>query len=140
MDDFLRATHNTVKDNDAKALSTKMGLPHVSLLQRSNPDDDAHHLTIEHLYGILLHSGDMRPLAALADEFGFDLVARQKPAAQELTSAALHMNAEVADVMRLVTNIIDRGFATQSDRADAAREISEAVESLVVVKVSLGAA
>lgn len=140
MDDFLRATHNTVKDNDAKVLAAKMGLPHVSLLQRSNPDDDAHRLTVEHLYGILLHSGDMRPLAALADEFGFDLVAREKPAAQELTSAALHMNAEVADVMRLVTNIIDRGFATQSDRADAAREISEAVESLVVVKVSLGAA
>ncbi|MAD27127.1 Rha family transcriptional regulator [Halopseudomonas aestusnigri] len=140
MDDFLRATHNTVKDNDAKVLAAKMGLPHVSLLQRSNPDDDAHRLTVEHLYGILLHSGDMRPLEALADEFGFDLVAREKPAAQELTSAALHMNAEVADVMRLVTNIIDRGFATQSDRADAAREISEAVESLVVVKVSLGAA
>jgi len=140
MDDFLRATHNAVKDNDAKVLAAKMGLPHVSLLQRSNPDDDAHRLTVEHLYGILLHSGDMRPLEALADEFGFDLVAREKPAAQELTSAALHMNAEVADVMRLVTNIIDRGFATQSDRADAAREISEAVESLVVVKVSLGAA
>ncbi|MED5492697.1 MAG: phage regulatory CII family protein [Pseudomonadota bacterium] len=140
MDDFLRATHNTVKDNDAKVLAAKMGLPHVSLLQRSNPDDDAHRLTVEHLYGILLHSGDMRPLVALADDFGFDLVAREKPAAQELTSAALHMNAEVADVMRLVTNIIDRGFATQSDRADAAREISEAVESLVVVKVSLGAA
>ena len=140
MDDFLRATHNTVKDNDAKVLAAKMGLPHVSLLQRSNPDDDAHRLTVEHLYGILLHSGDMRPLAALAADFGFDLVAREKPAAQELTSAALHMNAEVADVMRLVTNIIDRGFATQSDRADAAREISEAVESLVVVKVSLGAA
>jgi hypothetical protein len=140
MDDFLRATHNAVKDNDAKVLAAKMGLPHVSLLQRSNPDDDAHRLTVEHLYGILLHSGDMRPLEALADEFGFDLVAREKPAAQELTSAALHMNAEVADVMRLVANIIDRGFATQSDRADAAREISEAVESLVVVKVSLGAA
>lgn len=43
MDKFLRACHDAVKDNEAKSLSAKMGVPHVSLLQRSNPDNDAHH-------------------------------------------------------------------------------------------------
>lgn len=140
MDEVLRAVHETVLDAGPKELAHRMGTSHTSLLNRVNPNDDTHRLNLEQFLQILALSGDMRPLEALADEFGFDLVAREKPAAQELTSAALHMNAEVADVMRLVTNIIDRGFATQSDRADAAREISEAVESLVVVKVSLGAA
>ncbi|MEC7472911.1 MAG: phage regulatory CII family protein [Pseudomonadota bacterium] len=133
MDDFLRATHNTVKDNDAKVLAAKMGLPHVSLLQRSNPDDDAHRLTVEHLYGILLHSGDMRPLAALADAFGFDLVAREKPAAQELTSALLHMSAEVADVTRAVTDALDDGRISQIERQKILREAGEARQSIDVL-------
>jgi phosphomannomutase len=133
MDDFLRATHNTVKDNDAKALSTKMGLPHVSLLQRSNPDDDAHHLTIEHLYGILLHSGDMRPLEALADAFGFELVAKEKSPAKELTNALLHMSAEVADVTRAVTDALDDGRVSQIERQKILREAGEAKQSIDVL-------
>lgn len=81
MEDFLRACHDTIKDNEPKRLAAKMGLPHVSLLQRSNPDNDAHHLTIEHLYGVMLHTGDLRPLHALADEFGQALVGRDAVAA-----------------------------------------------------------
>lgn len=60
MEDFLRATQSAVLDHEAKTLAAKMGVPHVSLLQRANPDNDAHHLTIEHLFGILLHTGDTR--------------------------------------------------------------------------------
>src|SRR5690554_7470943 len=85
MEDFLRATQAAVLDNEAKVLATKMGLPHVSLLQRANPDNDSHNLTIQHLFGILLHSGDMRPLRALADAFGFDLVSREAVTAKDLS-------------------------------------------------------
>src|SRR3990167_7444261 len=94
MEDFLRSCHDAIKDNEPKSLAAKMGLPHVSLLQRSNPDNDAHHLTIEHLYGVLLHTGDLRPLRALAAEFGLELVSKDQEAATTLTSALLHMSAE----------------------------------------------
>lgn len=63
MEDFLRACHTTVKESGAEELAGKMCMAHVSLLQRSNPDNAGHHLTIEHLFGILLHTGDMRPLS-----------------------------------------------------------------------------
>ena len=50
MEQFLRACHDAVKDAEPKRLASQMGLPHVSLLQRANPDNDAHKLTINHLY------------------------------------------------------------------------------------------
>jgi len=133
MEDFLRATQSAVLDHEAKTLAAKMGVPHVSLLQRANPDNDAHHLTIEHLFGILLHTGDMRPLEALADAFGFELVAKERPKSEQLSTAVLHMHAEVADVTRAVTAALEDGHVSQTEKALIKREIGEAQKSLDVL-------
>jgi len=133
MEDFLRATQSAVLDHEAKTLAAKMGVPHVSLLQRANPDNDAHHLTIEHLFGILLHTGDMRPLEALADSFGFELVAKERPKSEQLSTAVLHMHAEVADVTRAVTAALEDGHVSQTEKALIKREIGEAQKSLDVL-------
>lgn len=140
MEDFLRATQSAVLDHEAKSLAAKMGVPHVSLLQRANPDNDAHHLTIEHLFGILLHTGDMRPLEALADAFGFELVAKEQPKAEQLTTAVLHMHSEVADVTRAVTAALEDGHVSQTEKALIKREIGEAQKSLNVLVESVKAA
>lgn len=140
MEDFLRATQSAVLDHEAKTLAAKMGVPHVSLLQRANPDNDAHHLTIEHLFGILLHTGDMRPLEALADAFGFELVAKEQPKAEQLTTAVLHMHSEVADVTRAVTAALEDGHVSQTEKALIKREIAEAQQSLDVLIESVKAA
>lgn len=140
MEDFLRSCHDAIKDNEPKSLAAKMGLPHVSLLQRSNPDNDAHHLTIEHLFGLLLHTGDMRPLKALAAEFGFDLQAKEQHAAKSLTNALLHMSAEVADVTRAVTDALEDGHVSQIEKATIKRELAGARESLDVLEASVKAA
>jgi len=137
MEDFLRATQSAVLDHEAKSLAAKMGVPHVSLLQRANPDNDAHHLTIEHLFGILLHTGDMRPLSALAEAFGFSLVAKEHVASQSLSGAVLHMHAEVADVTRAVTSALEDGHVSQTEKALIKREIVEAVKSLDVLRESV---
>lgn len=133
MEDFLRATQSAVLDHEAKTLAAKMGVPHVSLLQRANPDNDAHHLTIEHLFGILLHTGDMRPLEALAEAFGFELVAKERPKSEQLSTAVLHMHAEVADVTRAVTAALEDGHVSQTEKALIKREIGEAQKSLDVL-------
>lgn len=140
MEDFLRACRDAVKDNEPKDLAAKMGLPHVSLLQRANPDDDAHRLTVEHLFGILLHAKDMRPLQALAAEFGYELVAKAVVEAKNLTSALLHMSAEVADVTRAVTNALDDGHVSQTEKHLIKRELAGARESLEVLEASVKAA
>ncbi|WP_061238207.1 phage regulatory CII family protein [Ectopseudomonas composti] len=140
MDDFLRACHDAVKDADAKRLAADMGLPHVSLLQRANPDNDAHKLTINHLFQILTHSGDMRPLQALAAEFGYELVAKEAVAAQNLPQAVLHMHAEVADVTKSVTDALEDGRVSSTEKALIKREIAGARKALDVLEQSVKAA
>ncbi len=133
MQTFLRACHDTVKDAGAEALAGKMGLPHVSLLQRANPDNDSHKLTINHLYQILLHTRDMRPLRALAHEFGFDLVAREIPPTTCLAQATLGMASEVADVTKAAIDALGDGVITRMEAVRIEREAEEAIQRINVV-------
>ncbi|ATR83040.1 Rha family transcriptional regulator [Pseudomonas defluvii] len=140
MDKFLRACHDAVKDNDAKTLSAKMGVPHVSLLQRANPDNDAHHLTIEHLFGILLHTEDMRPLKALADSFGFDLVAKEAPVPKALTAAMISVGKEVAELTIAVHVALEDNHVSQIEKAQISKEIDHVRKSLDEMAASVKAA
>ncbi|MEE3636511.1 phage regulatory CII family protein [Pseudomonas sp. AL 58] len=140
MDKFLRACHDAVKDNEAKTLSAKMGVPHVSLLQRANPDNDAHHLTIEHLFGILLHTEDMRPLKALADSFGFDLVAKDAPVPKALTAAMISVGKEVAELTIAVHVALEDNHVSQIEKAQISKEIDHVRKSLDEMASSVKAA
>ncbi|RON43519.1 Rha family transcriptional regulator [Pseudomonas frederiksbergensis] len=140
MEDFLRACQSAVLDNEAKALAAKMGVPHVGLLQRANPDNDAHHLTVEHLFGILLHTGDMRPLLALANEFSFDLVAKSAPEPQALTKSLINVGKEVADLTIAVHEALDDEHISTFEKALIRQEINHVRQSLDVMDASVKAA
>lgn len=140
MEDFLRACQSAVLDNEAKTLAGKMGVPHVSLLQRANPDNDAHHLTVEHLFGILLHTGDMRPLRALAEEFGFQLVSRVAPEPQALTSSLINVGKEIADLTIAVHEALGDSHINQFEKAQIRVEIDHVRKSLDVMDSSVKAA
>ncbi len=140
MESFLRACHDAVKDAEAKKLATLMNMPHVSLLQRANPDNDAHWMNVKHLYALLLHSGDMRPLAALADEFGFDLVAKATPAPQALTASLINVGKEVADLTIAVHEALDDNHVSTFEKALIRQEIDHVRKSLDVMDASVRAA
>ncbi len=140
MEDFLRACHTTIKERGAEELAGKMCMAHVSLLQRSNPDNAAHHLTIEHLYGILLHTQDMRPLMTLADLFGFELVAKVAPEPKALTASLIHVGKEVADLTIAIHEALDDSHVSTSEKADIITEIVHVRESLSVLESSVKAA
>ncbi|WP_095143453.1 phage regulatory CII family protein [Pseudomonas sp. Irchel s3b6] len=140
MEDFLRACHDVVKDADTKKLATLMNMPPVSLLQRANPDNDGHWMNVKHLYALLLHSSDMRPLAALADEFCFDLVFREKPPAKPLMVALGHLSAECGDVGRLIFDAAEDNHISQHEKAQGEKAILEAIDALQILRESLKAA
>ena len=140
MEDFLRACQNSVLDNEAKTLAASMGVAHVSLLQRANPDNDAHHLTVEHLYGILLHTGDMRPLRALASEFGFDLVRKTAPEARGLTSSLAEVGKEVAELTIAVHAALEDSRVNSFEKSRIRQEIHHVRASLDVMDASVKAA
>lgn len=137
MEDFLRACHTTIKESGAEELAGKMCMAHVSLLQRSNPDNAAHHLTIEHLFGVLLHTGDMRPLAALAGQFGFDLVKKEAPAPMALTASMMHVGKEIADLTLAVHGALDDGRVTQIEKQAIRKEIEHVRHELNVMEQSV---
>ena len=137
MDEFLRACQSAVLDNEAKVLAGQMGVPHVSLLQRANPDNDAHHLTIEHLFGVLLHTGDMRPLAALADQFGFALVKKEAPAPKALTASMMQVGKEIADLTIAVHSALSDGHVKQIEKQAIRKEIEHVRNELNVMEASV---
>jgi hypothetical protein len=140
MEDFLRSCQSAVLDNEAKALAAKMGVPHVGLLQRANPDNEAHHLTVEHLFGILLHTGDMRPLLALANKFGFALVAKSAPEPQALTKSLINVGKEVADLTIAVHEALDDDHVSTFEKTMIRQEINHVRQSLDVMDASVKAA
>ncbi|MBD8669809.1 Rha family transcriptional regulator [Pseudomonas lurida] len=140
MEDFLRACQSAVLDNEAKVLAAKMGVAHVGLLQRANPDNEAHHLTVEHLFGILLHTGDMRPLLALANEFGFDLVSKSAPEPQALTKSLINVGKEVADLTIAVHEALDDNHVSTFEKSLIRQEINHVRQSLDVMDASVKAA
>ena len=140
MEDFLRACQSAVLDNEAKALAAKMGVAHVGLLQRANPDNEAHHLTVEHLFGILLHTGDMRPLMTLADQFGFELTAKVAPAPKALTTSLIHVGKEVADLTIAIHEALDDSHVSSSEKFEILTEITHVRESLAELESSVKAA
>lgn len=140
MEDFLRACHTTIKESGAEELAGKMCLAHVSLLQRSNPDNAAHHLTIEHLFGILLHTQDMRPLLALAESFGFELIAKTAPSPQALTSSMISVGKEVADLTIAVHQALEDNHVSQFEKSQIKVEINHVRQSLDVMEASVKAA
>jgi len=137
MEDFLRACHTTIKESGAEKLAGKMCMSHVSLLQRSNPDNAAHHLTIEHLFGILLHTGDMRPLMTLADHFGFELVAKVAPEPKALTASLINVGKEVADLTIAVHEALDDNHVSPIEKAAIHKELGHVRHSLDVMEQSV---
>lgn len=137
MDHFLRAIHDTVHDGEPKKLAAAMAMPHVSLLQRANPDNDAHWPNVKHLYALLLHSGDLRALAALAEEFGHRIVPKEEAKAKAIPAAVLGMHTEIADVTRAVADALEDNIITEHERRLVRREIEDARKALDTLESSV---
>lgn len=137
MDDFLKAIHDAVIDAGAKDLARKMGCSHVALLQRANPNNPDHRLNVEQLFQILLHSEDMRPLQALAAEFGFELVAKEQAPRKNLVGALMDASAEFADVTRATHDALEDGRVSSFEKERIRKEIGEVRQTLDVLEQSV---
>lgn len=137
MQDFLKACHTVVQDADTKNLATLMGMPPVSLLQRGNADYDGAWFNVKHLYALLLHTEDMRPLAALAGEFGYLIVPAEQPAAIDIHQALGRAALEFAEVTVETHAAMADGRVDQVERARILKEVAQAEEALATLKASV---
>lgn len=140
MQDFLRACDAVVEEADTKNLATLMSLPPVSLLQRANANYDGAWFNVKHLYALLLHTQDMRPLEALAGEFGHALVKLESPAPVDLHHALSNVSFEISELTIETHGALSDGRVDQVERARILREIDHAEKALAVLKASVKAA
>ncbi len=140
MQDFLKACHIAVQEAETKSLATLMGMPSISLLQRSNAEYDGAWFNVKHLYALLLHTGDMRPLAALAGEFGYTVSKTAQPAAIDVHQALGRATLEFAELTVETHAAMADGRVDQVERARIMKEIAHAEEALAQFKASIKAA
>lgn len=130
MEDIERAIHETVLDAGAKQLAPKMGLSHVSLLQRANPHCDEHKLTFAQFYQVNLHSCDHRSLRALAAAFGYELqgglVVEEKTPTQALMDNLKHSAATT----QIVMEALEDNVLTAQERRDIETAIAHEMRTL----------
>ncbi|WP_296187847.1 phage regulatory CII family protein [Pseudomonas sp. UBA1879] len=137
MQEFLRACDAVVEDANTKNLATLMSLPPVSLLQRANANYDGAWFNVKHLYALLLHTEDMRPLHALAGEFGYVVVKTDAPVAIDIHQALGRAALEFAEVTVETHSAMADGRVDQVERARILREIDHAERALAQLKASV---
>lgn len=140
MHDFLKACDNVVDEANTKQLATLMNMPPVSLLQRANANYDGAWFNVKHLYALLLHTQDMRPLAALAGEFGYSILRKDQPVALGIHEALGRATLEFAEVTVETHAAMADGRVDQVERARILKEIAHAEEALAQLKASVKAA
>lgn len=137
MQDFLRACDTSVEEANTKNLATLMSMPPVSLLQRANANYDGAWFNVKHLYSLLLHTDDMRPLAALAGEFGYSIMKTDQPMAIDIHEALGRATLEFAEVTVETHAAMADGRVDQVERARILREIDHAESALAQLKASV---
>lgn len=137
MQEFLRACDVAVEEAKTKSLATLMNMPPVSLLQRANANYDGAWFNVKHLYALLLHTQDMRPLAALAGEFGYSIVKKDQPVALGIHDALGRATLEFAQVTVETHTAMADGRVDQVERARILKEIAQAKEALAQLEESV---
>ncbi len=137
MQDFLRACDASVEEANTKSLATLMGMPPVSLLQRANANYDGAWFNVKHLFALMLHTEDMRPLAALAGEFGYSIVKKAQPVPLDVHEALGRATLEFAEVTVETHTAMADGRVDQVERARILKEIAQAEEALAQLKASV---
>jgi hypothetical protein len=140
MHDFLKACDSVVDEANTRDLAKLMNMPPVSLLQRANANYDGTWFNVKHLYALLRHTQDMRPLAALAGEFGYSITKIELPAAIGVHPALSKVSLEISELTVETHNAMDDGRIDQIERARILREIDHAERALAQLKSSVKAA
>ncbi|OQR30283.1 Rha family transcriptional regulator [Pseudomonas sp. Bc-h] len=137
MQEFLKACHAVVHDADTKNLATLMGMPSISLLQRANSEYDNAWFNVKHLYGLMLHTEDMRPLEALAGEFGYVITKTVAPAAIDVHQALGRVALEFAELTVETHNAMSDGRVDQVERARIMKEIAHVKAAIAQYEASV---
>lgn len=134
MQDLEQAAYSTVHDSDIppKQIAELVGISYQVLLNKANPQNDTHKLTIAEALAIQIHTKNHAILHAMKAA----LDKRDKPQKSILRSL-VDMSKEVGDVVRIVDEAAADGHIAMIEKRSCIKEINEAITSLEMLKASL---
>lgn len=132
MDMLDIAIHSTAHDapGGLPALARKMGLHEQVLRNKVCSTTDTHKLNLREALAMMELTNDDRILYQMAEMRGFTLERKTLPDAKSIVTAVLAADAEQGDVARAIMTAIADGKLTVQEKADIARHIIEAQQTL----------
>lgn len=136
MDILDQAIYDTVHKSDVRAseIATRLGMNHQVLLNKANPQNESHKMSVRESLAIQLLTGNHRIQSALDTLLNAESL--QTPF-QCVFQAMLATSKEQGDVARVIQEAMSDGRFTMREKEDAFREIDEVIESLELLKLTI---
>ncbi|WP_010323651.1 phage regulatory CII family protein [Marinobacterium stanieri] len=139
METLDSAIYDTVHADgaDTLELATQMGMSRQILLNKANPQCDTNKFSPHELVALQLHTGNRRIAEAMCMEVGMNALAPASNKPQSILNAMLTVTSECGDVARVIEKSLVDGRLTARERSEVQREINEAIDSLMGMRLAI---
>lgn len=134
MQDLEQAAYSTVHDSDIppKQIAELVGISYQVLLNKANPQNDTHKLTIAEALAIMIHTKNHAILHSLKTS-----LESRGETNKNIVRSLVDVSKDVGDVVRIVDEAAADGKITQLEKRRCTKEINEAITSLEMLKSAL---
>lgn len=141
MDQLDIAVHNTSRNfpGGLPALARALGMHEQVFRSKCCPTTDTHKLSLREALAMMLQTGDISILVAMADELGCVVNKKGDLPDIHIIEAILRVDAEHGDVSRALSNALSDGHLTEHERSDILKEIGHATEALERLRKAVNA-
>lgn len=139
MDQIDIAVHGVVHSSpdSAKQIASKLGMSYQVLVNKVNPNNETHKLTLREVVAIMLITDDVRILKAMGSELGCSVERRSDCPARDVMEAALNASIEHNDVQQAILKGMQDKRLSEREKAGILLQVHEAREALDHVERSV---
>ena len=126
------AVYNTVHESDmgAKEIAQRLGMSHQILINKSNPNNETHKLTLNESLAVQMATDSTAIIEAQALLLGVQVLPKFKSKPESLMMSVLKATKEHGDVSKKIAEALADGRFTAKEKQECHREVSEAIQSL----------
>jgi hypothetical protein len=136
MDHIDQAIYDTVHGSTkaAKQISSLMAMSHQVLINKANPQNETHKITLREAVTIQLITGNQSIYRAMGTELALNEEGFQPVGIME---SALKAGKEHGDVISSIYEALEDGKMTMREQEKCQREITEAIDALMQLRESV---
>ncbi|EGG93550.1 putative bacteriophage protein [gamma proteobacterium IMCC1989] len=133
MDHVDQAVYDVIHNSDisTKDIAQRLGMSHQVLINKANPQQEFHKMTLREALAIQLITGNHGIHRAVETELG---VSENKPVLKNLLESVLVASKEHGDVVREVQQAMEDGRFTLREKEKCQKEIDDAMKALTELR------